>query len=189
MTRRIRRYGNYRRVNPEVVAIVVFAALIAAFLSIAMVDWDVGTVSNPAYNFLSAQTMAQYAQLYSTDLTIAMIMFGVVAIAIVLAICGDTLTGKLLSLGIGLTIAYFLIGSAEDVLYFLWGMHGLPPDTLCWSWMWEYKYFADRIWGYWDSSNQVLWTLLWVAVITPITWAAIVSKLHNSKKKEYFYFR
>jgi hypothetical protein len=55
--------------------------------------------------------------------------------------------------------------------------------------MWEYKYFADRIWGYWDSSNQVVWTLLWVAIITPLTWVAIISKIHSTKKKDFFYFK
>lgn len=148
MRRRIR-----QNVNPKVMLVLAVVLIAVAIMVASKLDYAANSV------MLSAPNAEQQPEIYSFWFNSVMVMFGLV-LAIALGVVYESVT---MTVTIIASTAILIIGSFEDIMYFLLGQGYLPANNVSWNWMFEFRLF-----GVWNTSLQIFWTVIWVGVILPV---------------------
>ena len=172
---------RYSKLNPQRTVAAGIAVVAVLIMVLAMVDWYVMTIVNPAYSYSTVDEMATFNTHYWFWLGALMIMFGfacaaLIKVAYAYSPISNYLAGMVVATDIILVIAGF-----EDDMFFLLGQHGFPSNSVQWNWMYEYKIF-----GFWTTTNQIEWGIFWILIVLPITIGVSWKAMQKYKRKRFF---
>jgi len=136
--------------------------VIVLIMVLAMVDWYVMTIVNPAYSYSTPQTMAIFNSHYWFWLTVLILAFGFCCAALMKVTYSYSPVGDYLAGMVVVADILLYVGNFEDDMYFLLGQHSFPSNTTQWTWMEQYKLF-----GFWTTSNQIVWSIFWLLIVLP----------------------
>ncbi len=143
---------------------VFYVSLVVLFISLstfAMLDWQV--MSHATYDLTNPSEFMQYNN-YSFWLAVTLSMPGIAMSVVTCAIYWPFKRIRtVLPAAILACTFVLLISGLEDWIYFAFGANELPPPDMRWNWL-----LQNRIFGFWDTTTQVVWTLLWMLIAIPL---------------------
>jgi hypothetical protein len=118
---------------------------------------------------------------YGFWLMASMFMFGLIPATIISIIYWLTDGFKIAQImfwTILVSTALLIASNLEDCMYFLFGARDcFPTNTANWNWMLQAKLF-----GFWDTTNQVEWTIIFLLILA-LFLTAVIMKLPNNNEK------
>ena len=151
-----------KRINTKRTMAAGVAVVVALIMVLAMVDWYVMTIVDPAYSYDTAQQMATFNSHYLFWFTALILMFGFGCAALIKVAYSYSPVGNYLAGMVVVADIILYVGNFEDDMYFLLGQHGFPSNNIQWSWMYQYKLF-----GFWTTTNQIEWSIFWLLIVLP----------------------
>lgn len=150
MRRRIRRYVNPKLMLVLAVILVAVAIMVASKLDYAVMQHAPFTTGQQ-----------QQSEIYGFWFSSTMVMFGVI-LAVALGVVYESVV---LGITVVASTAILLFGNFEDCMYFALGQGYFPANSTNWQWMWQSQ---SSFFGFWNTPDQILWTIMWVGLVLPI---------------------
>ncbi len=143
---------------------VFYVSLVVLFISLctfAMLDWQV--MSHATYDLTNPIEFMQYNN-YAFWLAVTLSMPGIAMSVVTCAIYWSVKRVRAVLPGAILACTFVLLVSGlEDWIYFALGANELPAPDMRWNWL-----LQNRVFGFWDTTTQVVWTMLWMLIAIPL---------------------
>lgn len=152
--------------------IIVILTIMLDIAVFAMVDFQV--MQHQTYQLPEEQ---EAYNVYIFWVSATMLMFGIAEAVLIIVIFRFSPIRFILSGTVLLSTIIVIFSGLEDIIFFAI-QGGLPADNVNWKWMWQ-----ARVWGFWNSTEQAMWTIFWLGAVLPIVLFVSIKIMNTYKVK------
>jgi magnesium-transporting ATPase (P-type) len=172
----VRRRRPIRQVFSNKIVVVAVLVIVLAIAVFSMLDF---TYLQHAPYVTGEQ---QASEMYGFWFNMAMFTVGFAIASLLKTFYWDLPIGNYLFGTVIVSTVILIASGLEDCLYFALGAGRFPANNIIWTWMYEYEYFN---WHFWNTTAQVVWTLLWLSILTAFVFGML--KVIQKRKRRLFY--